>query len=98
MLPRGANVAPGDLDSADLQFFLINPEMDVTPDAPFGTARRPERALPRAMSRKGCLRACHSPSPSTLMPVLSISRCSDTSEPHYGMFMNCPPFRPDSLA
>src|SRR5690606_27887201 len=32
-----------------------------------------------------CLRACHSPSPSTLMPVLSISRCSGPLEPRYGM-------------
>src|SRR5690554_6390345 len=32
-----------------------------------------------------CLRAFHSPSPSTLMPVLSISRCSGPSDPTYGM-------------
>jgi hypothetical protein len=28
-----------------------------------------------------CLRAFHSPSPSTLMPVLSTSRCKGPSEP-----------------
>ena len=28
-----------------------------------------------------CLRACHSPSPSTLIPVLSISRCNGPLEP-----------------
>ena len=31
-------MAPGDLDSADLQCFLVYPEMDLAPDAPFGTA------------------------------------------------------------
>jgi hypothetical protein len=31
-------VAPGDLDAADLQCFLNNPEMDLAPDAPFGAA------------------------------------------------------------
>ena len=31
-------MAPGDLDSADLQCFLIESEMDLAPDAPFGTA------------------------------------------------------------
>ena len=33
-----------------------------------------------------CLRAFHSPSPSTLIPVLSISRCSGPFAPRYGMF------------
>jgi hypothetical protein len=33
-----------------------------------------------------CFRAFHSPSPSTLIPVLSISRCSGPFEPRYGMF------------
>lgn len=32
-----------------------------------------------------CLRVCHSPSPSALMPVLSISRCSGPLEPRYGI-------------
>ena len=32
------DMAPGDLDSADLQRFLINPEMDLAPDPPLGTA------------------------------------------------------------
>ena len=32
-----------------------------------------------------CLRAFHSPSPSALMPVLSISRCSGPVEPLYGI-------------
>src|SRR6056297_218675 len=31
-------MAPGDLDSADLQCFLINPEMDLAPHTPFGAA------------------------------------------------------------
>jgi hypothetical protein len=31
-------VAPGDLDGPDLQCFLVDPEMDLAPDAPFGTA------------------------------------------------------------
>jgi hypothetical protein len=32
------DMAPGNLDSADLQRFLINPEMDLAPDPPLGTA------------------------------------------------------------
>ena len=32
-----------------------------------------------------CLRVCHSPSPSTLMPVLSTSRCNGPLEPRNGM-------------
>ena len=31
-------MAPGDFDSADLQRFLINPEMDLAPDPSFGAA------------------------------------------------------------
>ena len=33
-----ADVAPGDLDGADLQRFLVDPEVDLAPDAPFGAA------------------------------------------------------------
>ena len=29
-------MAPCDLDSADLQCFLVNPEVDLAPDTPFG--------------------------------------------------------------
>ena len=29
-------MAPGDLDRANLQCFLVNPEVDLTPDPPFG--------------------------------------------------------------
>lgn len=32
------DVAPDDLDSADLQCFLINPEMALAPDPPLGAA------------------------------------------------------------
>jgi len=32
------DMAPGDLDSADLQCFLINSEMDLAPDTPLRTA------------------------------------------------------------
>ena len=31
-------MAPGDLDGPDLQRFLVNPEMNLAPDPPFGTA------------------------------------------------------------
>jgi hypothetical protein len=31
-------VAPGDLDGPDLQPFLVNPEMNLAPDPPLGTA------------------------------------------------------------
>ena len=33
-----ANVAPGDLHGPNLQRFLINPQMDLAPDAPFRAA------------------------------------------------------------
>jgi hypothetical protein len=32
------DVVPGDLDSANLQCFLIDPEMDLAPDSPLGAA------------------------------------------------------------
>jgi hypothetical protein len=64
------DVAPGDPDSADLQFFPTNPEIDLAPDPPFGTAS---------------LRARHSPSPPTLMPVPSVSRCNGPLEPRQEM-------------
>ena len=31
-------MAPGDFDGPDLQCFLVNPEMDLTPDPPFRAA------------------------------------------------------------
>jgi len=42
-------MAPGDLDSADLQRFLINPEMDLVPDTPLGppACGRATRLRPR---------------------------------------------------
>jgi hypothetical protein len=33
-----ANVVPGDLDGSDLQRFLVDPEVDLAPDPPFGAA------------------------------------------------------------
>lgn len=32
------DMAPGDPDSADLQCFFVNPEVDLAPDTPFGAA------------------------------------------------------------
>ena len=61
-----ANVASGDLGSPDFQCFLIDPKVDLAPGPPFGAP---------------CLRACCSPSPSALPPVLSINRCSGPLEP-----------------
>ena len=31
-------MAPGDLDGSDLQRFLVDPEVDLAPDAAFGAA------------------------------------------------------------
>ena len=39
MLPRGADVARCDLHGPNLQRFLINPQMDLAPDAPFRAAK-----------------------------------------------------------
>ncbi|KDB02441.1 hypothetical protein U879_17275 [Defluviimonas sp. 20V17] len=61
-----ADVASGDLDGPDLQRLLVDPEVDLAPDPPFGPP---------------CLRAGLSPSPSTLIPVLAIRRCSGPLEP-----------------
>ncbi len=33
-----ADVASSDLDSSNLQRFLVNPEVDIAPNTPFGTA------------------------------------------------------------
>jgi hypothetical protein len=63
---RLAHVAPGDLDRPDLQRLLINPDVDLAPDAAPGAAML-------------------APSPSTLIPVLSIKRCSGPCDPRCGI-------------
>lgn len=35
---RVADVAPSDIDGPNFQRFLVNPEVDLAPDTPFGTA------------------------------------------------------------
>jgi hypothetical protein len=35
---RIADMAPGDLDGTNLQRLLVDPEMDLAPNAPFGAA------------------------------------------------------------
>lgn len=37
-LPRGADIAAGELDRPDFQCFLIDPEVNLAPDAAFGAA------------------------------------------------------------
>jgi hypothetical protein len=71
-----ANVASGDLDGPNLLRFFINPEVDL------GQTCR---------LRRPCLRAFHSPSPWTLMPVLSMNMCSGRRYPRYGM-LTCKAF------
>lgn len=68
---RFTYVAAGDFDRPDLQRLFVDPEMDLA---------QTHRVAPP------CFRAFHSPSPSTLMPVLSISRCSGPCDPRCGMF------------
>ena len=51
---------------------LVNPEVNLAPDPPFRAARWP--TVETQFRWKGCLRTCHSPFPSTLMPVLSTAR------------------------
>ena len=61
-----ANAATGDFDRTDLKRFRIYSDMYLAPEPSLGPP---------------CLRALHSPSPSALMPVLSIRRCSGPAEP-----------------
>ena len=63
-------MAPGDLDSADLQRFLVDPEMDLAPDAPFGSTML--AGVPLAFARDFDTRAD--------------SRCSGPLEPRFEMF------------
>lgn len=73
------DVASGDLDSADLQCFFINPEWilrvnrhPMLPPIGIQTCMPIHNLAPSAPFRAAMLRACHSRSPS--MPLLSISR------------------------
>lgn len=43
-------MAPCDLDCANLQCFLVDPEMDLAPDAPFGSSMaRSRRSIARLL-------------------------------------------------
>ena len=69
-------------------FRALTPGVSTARPAPWGAhARMPERGASMAgrFYAEGCLRAFHSPSPSALIPVLSISKCSGPDEPRYGM-------------
>ena len=66
-----AHIAGGDLDRPDFQCLLVDPEMDLAADAALGAAMLAR--VPLAP-------------PSTLIPVLSISRCSGPCAPRCGMF------------
>ncbi len=67
---RVPNVAGGELGRPDFQGFLIDPDVDLAPDPAFGAAML--AGIPFALT-------------STLMPVLSTSRCKGPSEPRQGM-------------
>ncbi len=57
---------------------VVNPAARISKDfssIPMWILRHTRRLVPP------CLRAFHSPSPSTLMPVLSTKRCNGPSEP-----------------
>jgi len=82
---RVADIAAGDLDSPDFKGFLINPEMDLAPDTTLWTAMLASVPLPFALrcpagASTGCGRE------GTLIPVLSIKRCSGPCDPRCGMF------------
>lgn len=80
---RIADVAPGDLPLGDCPAITCRQwtarTSSVSSSIPRWILRQTRRFGPP------CLRACHSPSPSTLIPVLSISRWSGPLEPRYGM-------------
>jgi hypothetical protein len=55
-----ADVAPGNLNRPNLKRFLVDPEVDLAPDAPFGTTRRP--ATHACMcERDACVRSTYYP-------------------------------------
>lgn len=66
---RAAHIAGRELRRLDRQCLLTNSDVHLAPDAPFRAA----------------LRAFHSFSPSTLIPVLSIKRCNAFRDPRKGM-------------
>jgi len=49
MLPRGADIAAGELDRSDFQCFLIDPEVNLAPDAAFGADMLAGIPLPFAL-------------------------------------------------
>jgi hypothetical protein len=51
-LPRGADAAASDLDGADLQRFLINPNVDLAPQAAFWATML--TGIPFALSFDAC--------------------------------------------
>ncbi len=63
---RFADVVPGDRDRPDLQSLLVNLEVDLAPGAPFEAIMLARVPLAFAL---------------TLIPVLSISRCSGPQGP-----------------
>ncbi len=80
---RIAHITGGELSGPDLQRLLVNSPSRRMFHSPAGQRmwilRQTRRFVPP------CLRAFHSPSPSTLMPVLSIKRCSGPADPRKGM-------------
>ena len=51
---RIADMAPGDLHSADLQCFFVDPDVDLAPDPPFGTAMLASVPLAFALDLDPC--------------------------------------------
>ena len=80
---RIAHITGRELGGPDLQCLLVSSPSRRMFHAPAGQRmwilRQTRRLAPP------CLRAFHSPSPSTLIPVLSISRCNGPADPRYGM-------------
>ena len=92
---RVADVASGDLPLGDCPAITCRQwtarTSSVSSSIPRWILRQTRRLGPP------CLRAFHSPSPSTLIPVLSIRRCSGPLEPRYGMLTASVFWRRDSV-
>ena len=80
---RVAYVAAGDLDRPNLPCFLIDPKMDLSPDASLGTAMLARVPLAFCLDLDPLAGSLE---PVALTGSLSIKRCNGPCEPRCGMF------------
>jgi hypothetical protein len=93
---RITDVAPGDFDGPNLQRFLVDPEVDLAPDAPFRATML--AGVPFAFALDLDAGAVRCPAGHcAAMSREGISRCSGPFDPRYGMLTAKVFWRRDSV-